>query len=402
MTEGPYKLPEGWRWVRLGEVCEVLMGQSPPSSTYNHDGLGLPFFQGKADFGELYPTPRVWCTKPMKIAEAGDILISVRAPVGPTNLAKERCCIGRGLAALRARHEIQTGWLLFCLRSIEQELGQFGSGSTFHAITKKELSAILIPLPPLAEQRRIVARIEELMGRVREARRLRQEAQKDAERLWQSVLAQTFPRPGSDLPEGWRWVRLGEVCTLIEVGFAFRKKGAPEGDLLHLRPYNIGEDGTLVLSQRFYLPSSLGLARHKMPQPGDVLFNNTNSVELVGKTALVREPLEAAFSNHITLLRSDTTKAEGASIALALQALWRQGFFANLCNKWIGQAGINTETLKSILIPLPPLAEQHRIVAHLQAVQEKIKALKEAQAATEAELKRLEQAILEKAFRGEL
>jgi type I restriction enzyme S subunit len=125
-------------------------------------------------------------------------------------------------------------------------------------------------------------------------------------------------------------------------------------------------------------------------------------VELVGKTALVREPLEAAFSNHITLLRSDTTKAEGAWIALALQALWRQGFFANLCNKWIGQAGINTETLKSVLIPLPPLSEQRRIVAHLQAVQEKIQALKETQAATEAELKRLEQAILEKAFRGEL
>jgi type I restriction enzyme S subunit len=269
-------------------------------------------------------------------------------------------------------------------------------------INTETLKSVLIPLPPLAEQQRIVARIEELMDRVREARRLRQEAQKDAERLWQSVLAQTFPRPGSELPEGWRWVRLGEVCTLIEVGFAFRKKGAPEGDLLHLRPYNIGEDGTLVLSQRFYLPSSLGLARHKMLQPGDVLFNNTNSVELVGKTALVREPLEAAFSNHITLLRSDTTKAEGAWIALALQTLWRQGFFANLCNKWIGQAGINTETLKSVLIPLPPLAEQRRIVAHLEAVQERLKALKEAQAATEAELKRLEQAILEKAFRGEL
>jgi type I restriction enzyme S subunit len=204
------------------------------------------------------------------------------------------------------------------------------------------------------------------------------------------------------LPAGWRWVRLGEVCTLIESGFAFRKKGAPEGDLLHLRPYNIAEDGTLDLSQRFYVPSSLRSARHKFLQPGDVLFNNTNSVELVGKTALVREPLEAAFSNHITLLRPDTTKAEGAWIALVLLALWRQGFFANLCNKWIGQAGINTETLRSVLIPLPPLEEQRRIVAYLQDVQEKIRALKEAKAQTETELKRLEQAILDKAFRGEL
>jgi type I restriction enzyme S subunit len=82
--------------------------------------------------------------------------------------------------------------------------------------------------------------------------------------------------------------------------------------------------------------------------------------------------------------------------------LWRQGFFANLCNKWIGQAGINTETLRSVLIPLPPLEEQRRIVAYLQDVQEKIRALKEAKAQTETELKRLEQAILDKAFRGEL
>jgi type I restriction enzyme S subunit len=263
------------------------------------------------------------------------------------------------------------------------------------------MHSIPIPLPPLEEQRRIVARVEELMSRIREAKRLRQEAKEEAERLWQSILSETFPKPGTELPEGWRWVKLREVCTLIESGFAFRKKGAPEGDLLHLRPYNIAEDGTLDLSQRFYVPSSLRSARHKFLQPGDVLFNNTNSVELVGKTALVREPLEAAFSNHITLLRPDTTKAEGAWIALVLLALWRQGFFANLCNKWIGQAGINTETLRSVLIPLPPLEEQRRIVAYFQDVQEKIRALKEAQAQTETELKRLEQAILDKAFRGE-
>jgi type I restriction enzyme S subunit len=200
------------------------------------------------------------------------------------------------------------------------------------------------------------------------------------------------------LPEGWRWVRLGEVCTLIESGFAFRKKGAPEGDLLHLRPYNIAEDGTLDLSQRFYVPSSLRSARHKFLQPGDVLFNNTNSVELVGKTALVREPLEAAFSNHITLLRPDTTKAEGAWIALVLLALWRQGFFANLCNKWIGQAGINTETLRSVLIPLPPLEEQRRIVARVEELMSRIREAKRLRQEAKEEAERLWQSILSETF----
>ena len=200
------------------------------------------------------------------------------------------------------------------------------------------------------------------------------------------------------LPEGWRWVRLGEVCSTVENGFAFRKRGAPSGDLLHLRPYNIAEDGTLDLSQRFYVPSSLRLARHKMLQPGDVLFNNTNSVELVGKTALVRDPLEAAFSNHVTLLRSNTAKAEGAWIALTLQALWRQGFFTNLCNKWIGQAGINTERLKSVAIPLPPLEEQRRIVARIEELLGRVREARRLREEAKQEAERLWQAVLAQTF----
>jgi type I restriction enzyme S subunit len=409
MVDGTYKLPKSWRWVRLGEVAWrdaiTLQPRDQPDAVFHYLGMEhvapgqwdepapvelrgaeiksqvIVYRPGLVLYGKLRP----YLNK-VVVPSAEGIASTEFVPIAVNSDILEPRYLG---AYLRS-----PSFVAHATRNT--------TGSRQPRMRLEALWGALIPLPPLAEQRRIVARIEELMGRVREAQRLRQEAQKDAERLWQSVLAQTFPRPGSELPEGWRWVRLREVCTLIDSGFAFRKKGAPEGDLLHLRPYNIGEDGTLNLSQRFYVPSSLSLARHKMLQPGDVLFNNTNSVELVGKTALVREPLEAAFSNHITLLRSDTTKAEGAWIALALQALWRQGFFANLCNKWIGQAGINTETLKSVLIPLPPLSEQRRIVAHLQAVQEKIQALKETQAATEAELKRLEQAILEKAFRGEL
>ena len=79
----------------MGEVAEIIMGQSPPSSTYNERGEGLPFFQGKAEFGELYPTPIKYCTSPTRIAEAGDVLIPVRAPVGNINLAKEKSGIGR-------------------------------------------------------------------------------------------------------------------------------------------------------------------------------------------------------------------------------------------------------------------------------------------------------------------
>src|SRR3989337_815218 len=113
------ELPKGWVWTRLGEVSEIILGQSPPSSTYNKNGNGLPFYQGKLEFGNIYPTPQKWCTAPKKIAEKEDVLISVRAPVGPTNISPERCCIGRGLAAIRGLGGIETLFILYLMRAFE-------------------------------------------------------------------------------------------------------------------------------------------------------------------------------------------------------------------------------------------------------------------------------------------
>ena len=86
--------------MKIKDCCTVIAGQSPESKYYNTNGIGVPFFQGKADFGELYPTVRVYCSLPTKIAEKDDILLSVRAPVGATNLAPGKVCIGRGILKL--------------------------------------------------------------------------------------------------------------------------------------------------------------------------------------------------------------------------------------------------------------------------------------------------------------
>jgi type I restriction enzyme S subunit len=100
-NEQSFEIPSYWKWAHVEDIAHLEMGQSPSSEFYNQGREGLPFYQGKADFGKINPTPRHWCTAPTKLAQDGDILISVRAPVGPTNIATEACCIGRGLAALR-------------------------------------------------------------------------------------------------------------------------------------------------------------------------------------------------------------------------------------------------------------------------------------------------------------
>ncbi len=110
------KLPGGWRWVRLGQICEIIAGQSPPGETYRESPEGLPFFQGKADYGLRHPVARCWCVAPTKIALPGDILISVRAPVGPTNVADVECCIGRGLGAIRPHYEADRDFVLTALK----------------------------------------------------------------------------------------------------------------------------------------------------------------------------------------------------------------------------------------------------------------------------------------------
>ena len=157
-------IPDGWQHCILPDFANIVMGQSPPSSTYNRSGDGLPFFQGKAEFGDLYPTVIMYCSQPNKIARQNATLLSVRAPVGPTNLAQQDCCIGRGLAAIHPCGGITPKFLLYLFRSIEPEISGKGTGSTFKAIAKSFVEGLRFGLPPLPEQHRIVAKIEELLS----------------------------------------------------------------------------------------------------------------------------------------------------------------------------------------------------------------------------------------------
>ena len=184
-----------WRRIKLAEAAEIIMGQSPPGDTYNHDGHGLPFFQGKADFGDIHPTPTKWCSSPTRVAKHGDLLLSVRAPVGPTNAARETCCIGRGLAAIRANDTIVlSDYLRLFFKHYEAVLSRTGQGSTFPAINRKEVAAIQVPLPPLAEQQRIV----HILDQVDRLCRLRADAHTNATRLLPALFIKMFGNPSTN------------------------------------------------------------------------------------------------------------------------------------------------------------------------------------------------------------
>jgi type I restriction enzyme S subunit len=341
--------------------------------------------------------------------EENDVLFAKITPC----MENGKAAIARGLLGgigfgstefhvLRPHASVVPEWIWLFVRQErfrEDAKKSFRGGVGQQRVPQEFLEQYLIPLPPLEEQRRIVARIEELMGRVREARRLREEAQKDAERLWQSVLAQTFPRPGSELPEGWRWVRLGEVFDLQQGASMSPRRRLGRNPRPFLRTKNILW-GTVDVSSVDEMDFTEEEVRRLRLQPGDLLVCEGGDV---GRTAIWEGQLPLAlYQNHIHRLRAKDGSVEPRFVMYWMQAAYQVFLAYQGAESRTAIPNLSGRRLKEFLVPLPPLEEQRRIVAHLEAVQERLKALKEAQAATEAELKRLEQAILEKAFRGEL
>ena len=201
-------------YIALKDVCEINMGQSPDSSSYNNDSKGIPFFQGNADFGERYPVTRIWCDTPVKIAKPEDILISVRAPIGALNLAKEKCCIGRGLAALRPdKNKVSPEFIFWLLKGKNVELNRKGTGSTFKAISKKILEEIRIPKISLNKQQEYAGILEEIYKIIQ----LRKEEVKCLDDLIKARFVEMFGDPVNN-EKGWITDTVDNLCIEIYGG----------------------------------------------------------------------------------------------------------------------------------------------------------------------------------------
>jgi len=224
MTElGP--LPEEWDIATLEDVATISMGQSPPGSSYNETGRGMPFLQGKAEFGSTCPTHLKYTTMPLRKAQPGSVLISVRAPVGAVNLADRTYCFGRGLAALSMRNG-DNMFLLHVLRHRRAAIEQLGSGSTFKAINKSILQKVIVPCPPLHEQEQIAA----ILSTVQQAKEKTEAVIAAAKEMKKSLMKYLFtygPVPVEEaervklketeigmMPEEWYVFALGETAEV--------------------------------------------------------------------------------------------------------------------------------------------------------------------------------------------
>lgn len=373
--------------VPLPEVTTIVMGQSPPGSTYNERGEGLPFFQGKAEFGTVSPSPKKWCTAPQRIAEAGDILMSVRAPVGPTNQASERCCIGRGLAAIRADEaQLDPGYLRFFLLLVEPTLAGMGQGSTFAAIGRAEIASLRIPLPSLTEQRRIV----DLLSRAEGILRLRREAQAKAQAIIPALFLDLFGDPATN-PKGWPVAPLGELLRAVDYGSSTKASDTGAG-LPLIRMANVTYAGDLDLSSLKYVELEPDEAARYSLEQGDILFNRTNSKELVGKTGLWDGRIDAVAASYFIRLRVDRQRVAPYYLWAFMNTRYMKRVLFDTARGAIGQANINSKELKAFSVPVPPLEVQQRFEQQGRAVQsilaQQTTALHKAQASFNALLAR--------------
>ncbi len=189
MFGDPRTNPKGFEVKNLFKISEITMGQSPAGKSYNNGGMGIPFFQGKAEFGEKYTITKKWTTEPTKLAKKDDILMSVRAPVGTVNLSSVDCCIGRGLASIKPNENIiRLKFLFNFFRLNESYIKSLGEGSTFKAITSQQLKNLEIPIPPIELQNQFAQVVEQ----VEQLKEYQNKSKEEIDNLFNVLMQQAF------------------------------------------------------------------------------------------------------------------------------------------------------------------------------------------------------------------
>lgn len=378
---------------KLSDVADIIMGQSPPSSSYNTGRRGIPFFQGKAEFGALYPEVKKWCDAPTKIAKKNDILISVRAPVGPTNLCPEKACIGRGLAAVRAKNGSAFNlFILYYLRSIENKLAAQGKGSTFTAINREDLERIKFPDISYQNQETIAR----LLSKTESAIEKRREAIRLLDDFLKSTFVEMFGDPAAAQKRN-SIVCLGDITSLVSSGSTplggeatYLKKGIKFIRSQNVHMNRLAFDDIAFISEEVHRQM-----KRTWVKRDDVLLNITGAS--IGRVAYFNGADDSANVNqHVCIIRpvKDKVIAEYLSFLISMPNYQKKIFSRNA---GATRQAFNFNQIREFEIPLASLNEQQKFARIIEAVG----TLKERMKSSEIELQNLFAALMQKALNGD-
>ena len=414
--EVPFEIPDSWEWVRLGTVFNIEMGQSPAGNTVSSNKDGIEFHQGKVHFGEIFlQESGQYTSDPKKYAEQNSVLLCVRAPVGKVNITRRKICIGRGLCAILPFADMPLMFLYYLLEAYENIFVKQATGTTFIAITAETVKNQLIPLPPLEEQKRIADKISELYVPLKKYGDVESETRmlnsKFPEQLKKSILqwavqGKLVPQDPTDEPaeallerireEKQRLIREGKIKQDKHESVIFRRDNShyekldgTERCIDNELPFEIPESwcwvrfGTALINRDAErIPLSVA-QREKLQKKYDY-YGASGVIDKVdqylfdkpllligedGANLLLRsKPIAFIASgqywvnNHAHVIDS-VGGVDLRYIALFINAI-------NLAPYVTGtaQPKMNQEKLNSILVPLPPVAEQQRIVTAFEEI----------------------------------
>lgn len=382
------------KFVKLKDCATIIAGQSPQSKYYNTTGEGVPFFQGKADFGELYPTVRVYCSKPTKIAEKDDILLSVRAPVGPTNLSPGKVCIGRGLTAIRPDDSLDLKYLLNYFRYFEIQLASKGTGTTFKAITQAVVKNLEIPIPPKDEQRRIVSRIEELFSKLDKGVETLQTTKQQLAVYRQAVLTEAF--------EGIEnTVELGSIASIVDPHPSHRTPVEVIGGV----PY-IGV-GDIDYVHHVIDFSSARKVSNDILQDHLSRYTLHDGDFIMGKIGTIGKPFIIALPQNYTLSANVILIQPNKKVVIPKYLFWQVS--SSQITKQLLEGSTSTtqpafgiKKARLLSIKICSLEEQNRIVQKIESHLSLCDDIGQSVTAALSQAEAMRQSILKQAFEGKL
>lgn len=382
----------GWEPRRLGSAVTLVMGQAPAGSDCNRDGIGTPFVK-VGEFGLERPVVREWTTDPKKMARKTDVLICVvGATCGKINLGAD-CAIGRSVAAIRPKVGIiDQRFLWYFMQGKVDEMRQGSQGAAQTVINREMINELLIPLPPIDEQRRIVAVLDKAFAGIATATANAQKNLTNARALFEAHLGEVFSSQNSE----WRDTKIGEISD-VSYGFTEKASFAPVGPKF-LRITDI-QDGEVSWENVPSCPISPKDYQRQKLEDGDIVFARTGAT--TGKSFLVRFPPDAVAASYLIRLRVVKPDVLPEFVQLFFQT---PQYWAAVSAGTSGsaQGGFNASKLADMRLPVPPFEEQRKATEKLKIANVQRLELQKVYDKKLQALNQLKQSFLQKAFAGEL
>lgn len=357
-----------WPQTTLGEIADIVSGSTPKSGVPRYwDGAvawATPTDLSRLDGKHLDKTDRTITDAGLNECSArllppGSVLFSSRAPIGLVAINTTPMATNQGFKSFVPRPEVNADYLYWWLRANRRQLEDLGNGATFKEVSKAVVSRVKFPLPPLTEQCRIAA----ILDKADAIRHKREQALTLADDFLRSVFLEMFGDPSTN-SRGWPVGSIRDLIVDAKYGTS-QKADVDEGSYPVLRMGNLTYSGRIDTTDLKYLDLNDKEVEKYTVRRGDILFNRTNSRELVGKTAVVMVDDVYAYAGYLVRARTNK-KANPHYISAFLNSTFGKAILQGMCKSIIGMANINAQEFQNIRIPVPPVDLQNRFGAILE------------------------------------